>query len=335
MKKKPQKEIPKTIPDTIQSKGSVVLLTHSHPDGDAIGSLLGLAEILLGMGKKVFCFLEEPVSHLYNFLPGIDNTCTDLVSYHLFVKESGDDLLIIALDCGDEDRLGRFKKEFLSVRPFIVIDHHKSHQNFGNIRWVDSGRSSTGEMVYELGRQLQAPMSYSVAYNLYVAICTDTGSFRYDCTTARTMEIGGDLIALGVQPAEVGNRLFENFSRQRLKLLELALSTIEMSMDERAAFMYVSQNMLQKSGAVMDDVEGFIDYPRSVASVKVAVLLKETDKDATSVSMRAKGDCDLAEVAKQFGGGGHRNAAGFKIFGKSLEQVREELAPVIKQAMCD
>ncbi len=330
MKEDPARKVPKRIIDAIQQAGNIALFTHTHPDGDALGSLLGFADILRASDKKVFCFLEEPVSHLYDFLPTCEQVQLSLDEYLEFVSDAGDDLLNIALDCGDDDRLGSLKEEFLQVQPFIVIDHHQSHKDFGTDRWVDAKRSSTGEMVFEIAEALGVQISYECAYNLYIAICTDTGSFKYENTSARTMQIAGELLARGVMPEQVGNHLYDNYSKPRLKLLELVLATVEFRESDKLAFIYVDDTMLEQSGATIQDVEGFIDFPRSIKSVQVAVFLKETQNGWISVSLRAKGNCDVAEVAKHFSGGGHRNAAGFKCEGKTMGEVREDVYDVLK-----
>lgn len=333
MKENPERMIPDRILQDIRTIDNVVLFTHSHPDGDALGSLFGLADILENLGKNVFCFLEEHVSHLYDFMPDIGKAHTRLEDYRTFITAAGDNVMSIALDCGDDDRLGKSKQEFLQISPFIVIDHHQSHSDFGTARWVEGGRSSTGEMVYELAMALNAEISYKCAYNLYVAICTDTGSFRYEGTRPRTMQIASELLARGVRPEEVCSHLYDNFSRERLKLMEMVLSTLCLFESNQIAFMHVSEQMMQESGATLQDVEGFIDFSRSLRSVKVAVLIKETGNEFVSVSMRAKGQCNVAEIAKLFDGGGHRNAAGYRCRGKSIEQVRQEIFDVLCRAL--
>jgi bifunctional oligoribonuclease and PAP phosphatase NrnA len=327
------REIPKQILSDINSTSNIALFTHSHPDGDALGSILGLASILESLGKKVFCLLEEPVSHLYDFLPDQEKLSVSLEDYNDFIAAAGGDVISIALDCGDADRLGLLKNEVLSQSPFWVIDHHQSHVDFGTDRWVDSKASSTGEMVYELGVLLDADVCYNAAFNIYVAISTDTGFFRYECTGQRTMEIAGQLLGKGVRPEEIGGHIYDNFSKERLKLMELVLGSLVLLDSNRIAFMSVTRKMLSESGAKLQDVEGFIDLPRSLKSVKVAVLLKESQNGMISVSMRAKGECDVAEVAQQFGGGGHRNAAGFRYEGKSISKVKEELHIILQNAV--
>ena len=326
----PERIIPEQLLAEIHSATNVVLLTHSHPDGDALGSLFALADILDSLGKKVFCYLEEPISHHYDFLPDTQRAESSLDAFRQFVVAAGRDIIMIGLDCGDDDRLGKAKSEFLRIEPFLVVDHHRSHRAFGTTSWVDPCRSSTGEMIFELAQALQAPISYNCAYNLYVAICTDTGSFRYECTTPRTMHIAAELLEKGVRPEEVGSHLYDKYTVERLKLMEMVLATIVLCAEDQIAFMHVSQKMLQESGATIQDVEGFVDLPRSLYSVKVAVLIKETGNNFIAVSMRAKGQCDVAEVAKEFDGGGHRNAAGFRCQGRTLEEVQSD----IREALC-
>jgi bifunctional oligoribonuclease and PAP phosphatase NrnA len=330
MNENPERIIPERLIAEINGATNIVLLTHSHPDGDALGSLFAFADILGTLGKKVFCFLEEPVSHHYHFLPDTSRANSSLEDFRKFVVEAGENILMVGLDCGDDDRLGKSKTEFLRIEPFLVIDHHRSHRAFGTISWVDPCRSSTGEMIYELAQALNAPISYNCAYNLYVAICTDSGSFRYECTTPRTMHIAAELLEKGVRPEEVGSHLYDKYSVERLKLMELVLATITLCAQDQIAFMHVSGKMLEVSGATIQDVEGFVDLPRSLQSVKVAVLIKETSNGIVAVSMRAKGQCDVAAVAKEFDGGGHRNAAGFRCHGKTVEQVQQE----VRDALC-
>ena len=318
-------KIPEEILQLIGEKDNFVLLTHVHPDGDALGSLLGLADILDGLGKRVFAFLDEPVSHIYDFLPGCSRISNNFNDLSHFLDEAGPDVAAIALDCGEADRLGDTKNELLKIHPFLVVDHHLSHRNYGDYRWVESNRSSTGEMVYEISEALEHSISYNCAFSLYVAIVTDTGSFKYECTRARTLEVASRLISRGVQPDKVSSYLYDNFTPQRFKLMGLVLGTLQLYRDDTIAMIHVTRDMFEKSGAVVQDVEGFVDYPRSLQSVKVAAFMKETKDDVISVSLRAKGECDVAAIAKHFGGGGHRNAAGCRFSGVSIDKVRKKM----------
>ena len=327
------KVVPEEIVRIIQGADSFVLMTHLHPDGDALGSLLGLAEILEAMGKKVFRYIEEPVSHLYDFLPGCTLADTDLVALQKFVAITSGNVVAISLDCGDCDRLGREKKDLLNLSPLLVIDHHRGHREFGDFRWLDSARSSTGEMIYELAMELGAELSYSAAFNIYVAISTDTGSFRYENTSPRTLRIAADLVACGVHPEEVAGHVYDNFTLQRLRLMEQVLATLELFESDQLAFITVTNTMFEECGADSADTEGFINYPRALRSVKVAVFLKESQDGGVSVSLRAKGGCDVAEVAATFGGGGHRNAAGFRMSGTGVKQVKSLVLDALSKAL--
>lgn len=324
--------IPDEISRTIQGADSVVLLTHIHPDGDALGSLIGFACILETLGKKVFCYLEEPVSCLFTFLPGIDRVQTSLQKLSAFVDENSD-VIAVSLDSGDSDRLGKNKETLLQIKPFLVIDHHRSHKNYGDFRWVDPECSSTGEMVYELAQHLHSNISYECAWNLYVAICTDTGSFRYESTSSRTLRIAADLVEIGVKPAEISGYVYNNYTIERIKLMEMVLGTLTLYDSDQLAFIHVTEEMFLRSSALPEDVDGFIDYARSINCVKVAVFIKEGKKGLVSVSLRAKGECDVAEIAQSFGGGGHRNAAGFRFSDKSSDQVRQIVLSTLTEAM--
>ncbi len=325
-------KIPENLSKTISEAEHVVLMTHIHPDGDALGSLLGFADILDGMGKNVVCYLEQPVPHLYHFLPNHQRVETSLEDLAEFVNNH-QGVVGISLDCGDSDRLGENKTHLLTIEPFLVIDHHQSHRNFGNYRWIEPDCSSTGEMVYELALHLKAKISYDCAYNLYVAISTDTGSFRYDSTSPRTLRIAAELIDKGVMPEEVSGHIHENYTLQRFKLLEMVLETLDMYESNTLAFIHVTQEMFTQSGALPEDIEGFIDFPRSIRGVKVAAFLKENTRNQISVSLRAKGECDVAQVAKSFGGGGHRNAAGFRFTDKNMMDVRVAVLDKLRMAL--
>ncbi len=326
--------IPEQLLADVRQAGHVVLATHVNPDGDALGSLFGLADILQGLGKTVFPYLEEPVSHLYDFIPGSQSAKTDIAEMQEFVDSCGaGDVVCIALDCGDAGRLGKEKDQLLAVSPFLVIDHHHGNTAFGDTLWLDAGSSSTGELVYELALALDAEVSSAAAYALYVAILTDTGSFHYDTTSPRTLRIAADLLEKGVSPEDVAGKVYDSFSLQRLRLMQMVLATLELHHDEQVGIVHVSSEMFAGSGAESGDIEGFINYPRSIKSVQVAVFLKETQKGFVGVSLRAKGTCDVAAIAAKYGGGGHKNAAGFRFADTTLEAVRETVLTALGKAL--
>jgi phosphoesterase RecJ-like protein len=317
---------PSEIVRLIHDADSILVMTHVHPDGDALGSQLALGNILESLGKKVFLYGETQPSHLYEFLPGCDKIGSVLPPLAEF--SCG-----MALDCGDRYRLGTAMADLLAL-PVIVIDHHSGHKEFGGYRWLDPERASTGEMIFDLGMALGADISYETAYCLYAAIVSDTGSFKYPSTTADTFRIAGELVSKGVQPGDVAGKLFDNFTVSRLRLLKMVLDSLELHAEDRIAIITARREMFSATGARQEDTENFINYPRSVDTVKVSAFLKEAENGVVGVSLRSKGrDCDVAQIAASFGGGGHRNAAGFKVAGGNLSKVREELLAELLRLM--
>ncbi|MFP3983523.1 MAG: DHH family phosphoesterase [Desulfurivibrionaceae bacterium] len=316
----------KTIADKLQGAEKVLVAAHIYPDCDALGSQLALGEILLSMGKRVKLFIEEPVSHHLEFLPGVEKLDT-------IPPDPTEFDCAVSLDCGDWRRLGKHKELISLVDPLLVVDHHSGHENFGDFRWVEKDRSSTAEMIYELALALDAEISYEAAYCLYAAIAADSGSFRYPNTGARTLAIAGNLVEKGVEPADISAHLYDNFSKNRLHLLQIVLSTLELYEEDRLAIISVTQSHFRQTATNAEDTELFINYPRALMSVKVAGFIKETTKDLISVSLRSKGSYDVGKVARKLGGGGHPNAAGFKVSGGKIEDVRQtllkELAPLV------
>lgn len=310
--------IPDDIIRVLRDAKQVLIATHVYPDGDALGSQLAMGEILSGLGKQVFLYSEELIPYMYDFLPTCEKLQTNIPELAAFD-------CALALDCGDSLRLGRAMQQLLQIHPFIMIDHHAGHNYFGDLQWVDSSRASTGEMVFDLALALRARISYEAAYCLYTAILSDTGSFKYSSTTAETFRVAGELIGLGVKPSEVAGNLFDNFTVNRLNLLKEVLGTLSLHVDGRIAVIHVTQAMFANTGASPADTETFINYPRSLVSVQVAVFIKEAKPDEISVSMRSKGEYNVAVVATGFGGGGHRNAAGFRIKKSNILTVQEQV----------
>ena len=325
------KAIPETILDTIRQADKVVLLTHIHPDGDALGSTLALRDLLEGIGKKTLIFLEEPVSFLYAFMPGSDQICIEIDEVKRFAVDCpAGSLLLISLDVGDKDRLGKHKDELVALGPFMVIDPHLSYNVFGDHRLTEFGISSTGEMVYELALALGATVTRVVAENLFAAICSDTGSFRYDSTTPRTMRIAADLLELGVHPDKISSALYDNSRLPRLHLLKEVLDTLQLHAGGRVAVAHLENDMLSRAQAEMDDADGFVEYPRSLHKVEVAIFFRESKDGLIRVSLRSKSNFDVSEVARMFGGGGHKKAAGCRFREGTLAAIRQRVLEAVK-----
>jgi len=326
-------KVPDSLLEAVHRLGNVVLTTHVNPDGDALGSLLGLADVLRRMEKRVFRFLPEQVSQNYRFLPDSDCVQNSIEKLNQFIVSSREDIGLIVLDCGDKKRLGENWSELLRIRPSIVIDHHKGNNGFGDFYWIDPDRSSTGEMIFDLVEELNQKLTLQAAKCLFTAIVTDTGSFRYGSTTSYTFEVARRLIEDGVSPDEIGDALYNNYTVGQIRLMQLVLSSLQMFNNDQIAVIQVTRDMLTKTSTTIEDTENFINMVRAIKSVQVAVFLKEVEKEVVGVSLRAKGGCDVADVAARFGGGGHRNAAGFKQSGIELSEVLERLMPELRKEL--
>lgn len=301
----------------INSHHRFLLTTHIHPDGDAIGSLLAMGFLLEYLGKEPVLFTEDPVPDQYLFLPGVER-----ITHVLPVLSSIDACFV--LDCGDSKRIGRVASQVLKISSVIVIDHHLKQHTFGDIHWVITEASAVGELIYHLIKATGIDISYNIAVNLYVAILTDTGSFRYTATSSQTMRIAAEMIDLGVKPWWVSEMVYENYSANRFRLLSAVLSTLKTYYEGRVGLVSVSRDMFRVTGTSVEDTEGFVNYPRSIAGVQLAIMVKEIEDNRFSVSLRSRDGVNVACLAEKFGGGGHFKAAGFKRSG-DYETLKQEL----------
>jgi phosphoesterase RecJ-like protein len=304
---------------TIVKRGKrFFLASHKDPDGDAIGSLLALGEALILSGKEVVLFNEGPVPDSMAFLVGSER----IVDRFNPESESKFDALFI-LDCGTLDRLGGISSSICNIKPLINIDHHENNFQFGDVNLVDTNSSSVGEIIYRLIQVADLPMSESIAENLFVAIQTDTGSFRYENTTREAFTIAGEMVGWGVSPWKISRKVMDGYSLKKLKLLELTLKTIEIFHAGKVGLITVTQQMFSKAKADTFDSERFVDYPRFIPGVEIGVLIREAGKDYYKFSLRSNDWVNVADLAYHFGGGGHPKAAAFTRHG-NLDSIKQE-----------
>ena len=293
----------------LRDRDRFLLTAHEGPDGDALGSLLGMHHLLTQVGKDSVMFMaakEFPLPIEYRFLP----------LEEVFHEPPADmaDRTVVFLDCGNIDRM---PVDFLTEGGnFIInIDHHHDNTRFGDANLVDTSASSTAEIVYELGRQLGAHLTPDIASALYVGLVTDTGKFMYENTDAGTHRIAADLIEAGVEVDDTYRRLYEHVPLEKLRLVSRALDGIQLHCDDRLVLTYVTQADYEASGAGEEMTEGIIDHLRSVEGPKVAALVRDQGargRAARKVSLRSsEGDVDVSAIARSQGGGGHKRAAGF------------------------
>jgi len=297
------------IASEIRARERFLLTAHEGPDGDALGSLLGMHHLLTQLGKDSVMFLaakEFPLPIEYRFLP----------LEEVFHEAPADmaDRAVVFLDCGNIDRM---PVDFLSADGSfkINIDHHHDNTLFGDVNLVEVDASCTAEIVYELAILLGAEISPEIAAALYVGLVTDTGKFMYENTNARTHRIAADLIEAGVDVDETYRRLYEHVPLEKLRLLSRALDGIQHHCDGRLVLAYVTAADYEASGGGEEMTEGIIDHLRSIEGSKVAALIRDQGdrgRAARKVSLRSSGgEIDVSAMARQHGGGGHKRAAGF------------------------
>jgi phosphoesterase RecJ-like protein len=299
--------------ELIQRGRRFLLTCHVRPDGDALGSMLGLASILRALGKEVVMYNSDPVPSYLTFLPGADQVLRalppDAAFDATFVTDTASRSLLPA-GLPPPDRSG----------PLVVIDHHAAHDGFGDVPVREVDAVATGEVVLRLMRDLGvARVPADAATPLYTAIVTDTGGFRYQGTSAETMRLGAELIEAGAEPWTVAYNVFEGWAPERLRLLGAVLETLRTECEGRVATLLVTREMLGRLGADDDMVEGLVNYARMLRGVEIAALVWEwhprDGAPQVKLSLRSRGRADVSRVAVALGGGGHRAAAGATLAG--------------------
>jgi phosphoesterase RecJ-like protein len=293
------------IVDAIRPRRTFVISSHSRPDGDSIGSQLAMAYALRELGKEVRIVNKDPAPGPLLAFPGVsDIEIADEVAAPC-------DAAII-MECGDLARTGvaGLDRQFL-----INIDHHPGNSEYGQINWFDASAAACSEMVYELIKALGVPISVEIGTHIYLAIHTDTGSFHYGNMTPRTFEMCREVIEMGVDPVAVARSVYDSMNMGRLKLFGSVLSAMQIDASGRIAIVYLDHEMARAAGGTYEDTEGLINLPLTVKEIQAVVFFKQNEGDEYRVSMRSKGDIDIGAVAKEFGGGGHKNAAGCTVRG--------------------
>jgi len=308
--------------EKIKKSDNIVLIAHINPDGDALGSSLSLYPILKKMGKRVSVFnVTKPLPAYLDFLPNFEKIVNKL-------PKKID--LMISFDCGSFDRLGiEEKPSFL-----INIDHHISNTKYGDINIIDANAASSSQVVYNMLKINNIEIDKDSALCIYTALVTDTGSFQYESVTDRVFEMAADLVKCGVKPDFVAKMLFQRDRLSRLRLLAKAYDTIELCCEGKVAFVEVTKEMMEITGAIKDDTDTIVNSVRAIASVEVACMLREDD-EGIKISLRSKNYADVSKVAVRYGGGGHIRAAGATIkdefdFSKVKEMIKSDLEKILK-----
>jgi phosphoesterase RecJ-like protein len=308
----------------IKKSKKIAILPHISADGDALGSAFALALGLKKMNKDIDIYLEEEIPKIYDFLPGRDFK-KDYEGNEIFYD------LVIAIDTGSVERLGHRKFIFNNCINTINIDHHKTNDYFGFNNWIDVNASSVGEMIYAILKALNIDMDKDIATCLYVAISTDTGSFRFSNTTSLTHKIISDIISYEIDVADISKRIFDNISIQKLKLMSKAINSVELYENGKIALMSVSDDKIGIDGLKNEDFDGIVNLGRNVNGVEVSILLRKWNDKEIKVNFRSNYYVDVSKVAGVFKGGGHKRAAGCIIKGSPEEIKKIVLKEIISE----
>jgi len=310
------------IIEAVRSKQRFVLSSHSRPDGDSIGSELAMAYALRALGKHAHVINSDQAPVPLMSFPGVPEI---EIAPHV----TGEFDAAIIMECGDLARTG---VTGLDRFPVINIDHHPGNTSYGQINWFDSSAAACGEMVFTLVEALAVPLTIEIATHLYLAILTDTGSFHYSSISPRTFDICRQLLESGVDPVLVARNVYDSNNMGRLKLFGSVLSEMQLDATGRIAIVYLDHDMARAAGGTYEDTEGLINLPLTVKEIQAVVFFKQSEGDDYRVSLRSKGDIDVGAVAKSFGGGGHKNAAGCSVTG-AIDALQKLFLEKIEQAI--
>ena len=293
------------VVELIENKNVYAITTHVRPDGDGIGSSLGLYWLLNSLGKEAEVIVRDGIPDSYNELPGAENI-------RQIAELDRDYDAVFVIECSDLERPGI---RGLENQTIVNIDHHATSEHFGVINWIDATASAVGEMIYNLCKAIGGRITKEIAECIYLALVTDTGSFHFPNTTERTLKVASELVKVGVKPADISRAVYNSYSWSRIELMHRVLATVKRDDSGKIAWMRQSLEMKQNSEAVEGDNSGFVNIPLMAKNVQAVSYMREVRPDTFRVSLRSKGEINVARVAEQFGGGGHKNAAGFRVEG--------------------
>lgn len=311
------------IIEGIRENETFCIVGHIRPDGDCVGSQIGLAMALRAEGKKVCVWNEDQMPDKLAFLD----------PDHLFQQPGKDQHFdcVIATDCASFERLGKVGECVGNRKLFINIDHHASNTRYADLNWVSPREPSTGELIFRLLKCAKWPITKQIADCLFTAVSTDTGSFQYPTTRPGTFHVGAELVTRGANLAKICDEVYQSYPLSRVRLLRHVYNTFKLTHDDQIAYFWLKKKDYARTGAGSDDSEGLIDHIRDIQPVVVACVFEELEPELTRISLRSKIDkVNVNEIAALFGGGGHKAAAGARIPGKPLAAQRKVIAAIKK-----
>jgi len=316
------------IIESVKEARRILITSHLDPDGDSIGSQLALKGWLKDSSKEVRIINQGKIPSKYLFLE--EERAIEDFDPAKAIDWTAD--LIFVLECPNLERIGEVKKLLNEGTKVINIDHHPDNSFFGDISYVDTQACALGEIIYELLTYAGYSLNKATATQLYSAILTDTGRFRFSNTTPKALRIGAELVALGANPKEINNQIYYNNSDSALKLLGFLLLNLETYADGKISFLVIDQHTLEELKVSKEDTEGFVDYSLFLKGAEVGVLFTQKNDSRTKVSLRSQNSFDVSALARIFGGGGHRNAAGCTV-DQDLNSTKELILKKIEEQL--
>lgn len=309
-----------------------IISSHLNLDGDALGSELALYFMLKQLKKEVRVVNRDKTPYIYEFLPGIDAiVCLDEQQDKNFTLKISPETILVVLDSSNLERIGDISIN-INQLDIINIDHHPSNTNFGHYNYIDTKSSSVGEILFQLGKEMNCPITKQIAIPLYTAIVTDTGSFHYANTRAETFQVAFHLVESGANPHLITNYIYHNNDISGLKLLGKALLKMKVDKESKISWTVVTRDMIEETFAKEEETEGIVDKILSIKEAQVSVLFREVKNGNIKVSLRSKGEFNVDHFSRIFGGGGHPNAAGCQIEG-NIKTVTEKVIAKLKEAL--
>jgi phosphoesterase RecJ-like protein len=320
---KPHPKIIDRIIEALRESHTICVAGHIRPDGDCVGSQLGLTLALRNEGKKVACWNEDRIPEKYEFLDrdGIIQKPRKGMKFDC----------VVATDAATFERLGSVGRCIANRKLFINIDHHESNSRFADLNWVSAREPSTGELIFRLLKIAKWPITKRIADCLFTAVSTDTGSFQYASTRPGTYHVAGELVSRGADLAKICDEVYQSYPLSRARLLRHIYSHFRLTHQDQIAYFWLKKADLARTGADSSDSEGLIDHIRAIAPVVVACVFEEVEPELTRISLRSKSEkVNVNAIAAQFGGGGHPAAAGARIPGSPLSAQRKVIAAIKK-----
>ncbi|MDA8016468.1 MAG: bifunctional oligoribonuclease/PAP phosphatase NrnA [Thermoanaerobaculia bacterium] len=325
---------PDALLDRLRRGHRFLITSHINPDGDAVGSSLGLTRVLRKLGKSSVVWLRDPVPGLYSVLPGADRVHVGTDPPRGFPDQFD---AVVVLECPSLERSGIADAVEAAALPVLNVDHHLGNEPYGHVNWVDTAAPAVGVLVHRIAEALHVDVDPATADCLYLALVTDTGGFRHSNATAQAFDAAAALVREGAGPDKVAQWLYESRPESAVRLQGAVLQTLELHDDGQVATVHVDHDMVAAASAQPGDSEGLIDIPRSIAGVRAVALFRQLEDRRWKASLRSRGEVSVERVARRHGGGGHQNAAGFtaepdRQLGGLRSEVVQELGEAIRLA---